>query len=337
MRIEKLDYDLPKELIAQKPIRPRDLAKLLVFDKKTTKISHTNFKDIGSYLKRGDLLIFNNTKVFPARFFAKNSSGKKIEIVFLSEIKPKKWEVIIGGRVCDNELLNLSKDVLGMVIKNESGTFLRVNIESNKLYEFLFQKGHVPLPPYIKRSDTKNDATDYQSVFAEKNGSAAAPTAGLHFTKGLISKLKNQGVEIQFVTLHVGLGTFAPIKTETVENHPIHSEFFEIDKKTAQKINKAKKEGRRIIACGTTVVRSLESSASQGKIKAQKSEAKIFIYPGYKFQIIDGLVTNFHTPRSSLLALVYAFVGEKETKKIYQEAINKKYRFFSYGDGMLII
>lgn len=338
MRTERLDFSLPKELIAQKPVRPRDAAKLLVLNKKSGKIEHSNFHDLTKFLKKGDLLVFNSTKVFPARIMAKKETSGNLEVVFLSEISSKVWEVVIGGKAEKDTKIIFSGDLCGEIIEKKGNIAkIKFNQNSEKILRILQKEGHMPLPPYIKRKDQISDKRDYQTVFAKKIGSAAAPTAGLHFTNRLLESLKNKGVEIELIDLHVGLGTFAPIKTEKIENHPIHAEYFEISPKTAQAVNRAKKEGRRVIAVGTTVVRTLETAYRNGKIQSGSGESSLFIYPDYKFKVIDGLITNFHTPHSSLLALVFAFAGEKNIKKAYRVAIRQKYRFFSYGDGMFII
>jgi S-adenosylmethionine:tRNA ribosyltransferase-isomerase len=337
MNISRLDFTLPKELIAQKPAHPRDAAKLLILDKKNGDIKHSTFRDITDYLLPSDVLVFNKTKVFPARIYGDKKTGGKVEVVFLNEVSPKIWEVMIGGKAKGGESVRFTGDFFGIVLPKE-GDVARIKVNKNKgdVLALLEKYGETPLPPYIKRGFEGKDKSEYQTVFAEKIGSAAAPTAGLHFTKALIEKIKKKGIRAEYITLHVGLGTFAPVKTSRVEDHPIHTEYYEIDKKTADRINRAKKDGRRIIACGTTVVRCLESAMENGRIKPQKTDTDIYIYPGYNFKIIDGIVTNFHTPRSSLLALVFAFAGEKNMKRAYQIAIKAKYRFFSYGDGMLI-
>lgn len=337
MKTSELNFELPEELIAKHPANPRDAAKLLILHPKNQTISESTFKNIGDFLGAGDVLVFNETKVFPARVYGVKPTGGKLEIVFLSEVEPKLWEVMIGGRVANGTKVSLSKNLSGTIEKNENGNFLKVNLGRSAVFNELEEVGQVPLPPYIKREVSKEDESEYQAVFAKNIGSAAAPTASLHFTKNLITNLKSRGVQIEYVTLHVGLGTFAPVKTEKLEDHPIHSEYFEVQSGTAARLNQAKKEGRRIIAVGTTVMRTLESAAQSGVVVAQKTETKLFIYPGYKFKLVCGLVTNFHTPKSSLLALVYAFAGQEFIQKAYQYAIEKKYRFYSYGDGMLIL
>lgn len=336
MKTSDLDYFLPSELIAQKPIIPRDAAKLLVFNRQIKEITESTFLNLPDFLQKGDVLVLNKTKVFPARTWAKNGAGRRIEILFLAEKEPQIWEVMVRGKVNEGEKLFLTPTVFGFVSR-DSSTYLKINIKKPALLKLLAEIGEMPLPPYIKRKAVKADEKNYQTVFAQKTGSAAAPTAGLHFTSRLLAKLKRVGIQIEYVTLHVGLGTFAPIKTDKVEDHPIHAEIIEIDVKTTERLNAAKKQGRRLIACGTTVMRTLESAAKNHHIAAFKGPTSLFIYPGYHFKIVDGLITNFHTPKSSLLALVFAFAGKKDIQKLYRFAIKNRYRFFSYGDGMLIL
>lgn len=334
MKTSVLNYKLPEGLIATHPVEPRDAARLMVVERTGKKISHTNFTELGNFLQPGDVLVFNQSKVFPARIFAENQNKKKIEVLFLEEDRPGLWNVLVGGRTKDGEELNFGHGVRGTLHKNRE-IVLEIGLTKTEVFDFLERYGTVPLPPYIKRRAATRDKQDYQNVFAEVTGSAAAPTAGLHFTSELIESLKKKGVKIEYVTLHVGLGTFAPIKTDKVEDHQIHEEYFEIDQGTKKRILAAKKEGRRVIACGTTSLRVLESL--NARPQAEKRTTKIFIYPGYKFKLVDGLITNFHTPQSSLLALVWAFGGKGLMKRAYRKAISNKYRFFSYGDGMLII
>lgn len=337
MRIEELDYNLPESLIAQEPINPRDAARLMVVDKEEKTISSSAFSCLPDFLQPGDLLIFNETKVFPARLFAEKESGGAVEVLFLSEREPFVWEVLIGGKARAGTKIFFQDELLGEVLSRASEeTLIKIKKEKIELLTFLEEFGHVPLPPYIKRKDKKSDRGEYQTVFAKNTGSAAAPTASLHFTENLLTKLAETGIETAYITLHVGLGTFAPIKAAIVEDHPIHEEHYEIGVEAAEKINLAKSEGRRVIAIGTTVMRALESAIGEGKILAQRGSTSLFITPGFRFQIVNGLVTNFHTPRSSLLALVYAFGGKELIRSAYARAIEEKYRFFSYGDGMFI-
>jgi S-adenosylmethionine:tRNA ribosyltransferase-isomerase len=307
---------------------------MMVVNRSNKKITESVFSDIGSFLKPGDVLVFNKSKVFPARIFGKTTKGKKVEVLFLKETSPGNWEILIGGRVKNDEEVNFGHHFRGKVKKGEEIT-LETGKSQEEVFFFLEKYGTVPLPPYIKRRATVLDKTDYQNIFAKSVGSAAAPTAGMHFTKDLLANLKKSEVQIEYVTLHVGLGTFAPIRADKVEEHQIHEEYFEVDQQTKERILEAKSKGRRIIACGTTSLRVLESL--NGDLDAERGITNIFIYPGYKFKLVDGLITNFHTPRSSLLALVWAFGGKRLMKRAYQLAIKKKYRFFSYGDGMMII
>ncbi len=336
------NYNLPEELIAQTPIEPRDHSRLLCYNRSTEQIQHKHFYDILDFLKKGDVLVINNTKVLPARLFGyKVETGAKIEVLLQKRIDLKNWEVItkpakrlsIGTEIVFNENIKCT-----VTQKGDYGSCnIRFDYKNDKTFEeHLMEIGTMPLPPYIKEK-LKNQ-NRYQTVYAKYNGSSAAPTAGLHFTPELLEKIKNKGVEILEVLLHVGLGTFRPVKEDNILNHEMHSEYFEISKDVADKINSAKKEKRRIIAVGTTSVRVLESAVNEnGEIVPQKRETKIFIYPPYKYKIVDCLITNFHLPESTLIMLVSAFIGDIEkTLNIYQIAVKEKYRFFSFGDAMFI-
>jgi len=360
-------YHLPLELIAQKAIQPRDSARLLVLDKKNKKIQHRHFFEIIDFLQAGDLLVLNNSKVFPARLIGKKElTGGKIEVFLHQQKETDIWECLIGGRVKVDGSIIFSAKLKGMVIQNNNdGTWLvKFNLKSRNFFQEINRFGKVPLPPYIKRSKNLNeDKKNYQTVFADdkKIGSVAAPTAGLHFTKNLLKKIKSKGVKIEFITLHVGLGTFSPVKTNNIKEHKMHSEFLEITAKTLKVLESTKNFGGRVIAVGTTSCRALEAAELNFKIlhniktenrditdnkKSRKIIAggqnlsfwtDIFIYPGYKFKVVDALITNFHLPESTLLMLVSALAGKNLILKAYQEAISKKYRFFSYGDAMFII
>ncbi len=329
--ITEFDYYLPAELIGQEPIKPRDQARLLVLNKKSGRIFHNQFCDLPDILKPGDVLVFNNSKVIPARLIGKKETGGGIEIFLLSKTGNRKWNCLIRGKAQSGLSVGISKKIKATVLNKETDGVWAVQF--NVSDRELFKAGKTPLPPYIKK---ESELDDYQTVYAKKQGSVAAPTAGLHFTKPLLAKLKKQGIQIEFVTLHVGLGTFAPVKTDYIEEHKIHSEYGEIDKATAKRLNEAKEEGRRIIAVGTTSVRTLEAHCEAGKVKSGGKWIDIFIYPGYKFNFVDSIITNFHTPKSTLLMLVSAFSSKKLINKAYQEAIKEKYRFFSFGDGMMI-
>jgi len=333
------NYYLPEELIAQYPANPRDNARLMVFDKQTKEIEHKKFYNIIDYLKKGDVLVLNNSKVIPARLFGvKEGTGAKIEILLQKRLNLTDWEVIarplkrlkIGTIVVFN-------DELKMCVKEHltDGVCVISFIFSGNFEEILDRIGLMPLPPYITKKLENKD--DYQTIYAKERGSSAAPTAGLHWTKELLQKAKDKGVEVVEVMLHVGLGTFRPVKEDDILNHEMHSEYYEVTKEVADKINLAKKEGRRIIACGTTAVRVLESAVDcDGKLQAKNESTKIFIYPPYNFKIVDGLITNFHLPESTLLMLVSAFSSLEDVKNIYEIAVNEKYRFFSFGDAMFI-
>ena len=335
-------YDLPQELIAQTPIEPRDHSRLLCFDRKTQKIQHKHFFDIVDFLKPGDLLIVNNTKVLPARLFGfKSETGAKIEILLQKRLNLTDWEVIVkpAKRLSEGTEIVFNENIKCFVIEKGDYGSCKVKFEYNKnktFEEHLMEIGTMPLPPYIK--EKLKDQNRYQTIYAKYDGSSAAPTAGLHFTKELMEKLKQKGVEIENVLLHVGLGTFRPVKEDNILNHEMHSEYFEISKEVADKINKAKQEGRRVIAVGTTSVRTLESAVDEnGLVVPQKRETKIFLYPPYKFKVVDALITNFHLPESTLIMLVSAFVGDiDKTLELYKIAVNEKYRFFSFGDAMFI-
>ena len=356
LKLQNYDFDLPKELIAQKPVSPPDSCRLLALDKKEQKIIDDKFLNLPNYLRKGDVLVFNNSKVIPARLIGKKETGGKVEILLLRQIKSNIWECLVGNLPIKKQvgtdlifarnskmeqMLHSTQGgsqehrlLAGKIIKRAKDTAqIKFNLSGRKLMNQIFKLGQMPTPPYIKRIAKENE---YQTFFADpkKIGSVAAPTAGLHFTKRIFKNLKDKGVQIEFITLHVGLGTFAPIKEQIITKHKMHEEYFELDKKTAQRLNQAKKEKHRIIAVGTTSVRVLETCTSQNKIKPKKGFTKIYIYPGYKFKFVDAIITNFHLPKSSLILLVSAFAGPKFIKKAYQHAIKKKYRFYSFGDVM---
>ena len=340
MKTSDFDYYLPEELIAQTPVYPRDSSRLLVYDRETDKVCHKHFYDITEFLRPGDLLVRNNTRVLPARMFAFTPNGGKVEVLLLKRFDLTEWEVLVkpgkkakpGAKLIFNEELSL--EVLSTI--EESGS-RRVRFEFNGVFEDIISRiGEMPLPPYI--TEKLKDQERYQTVYAKVDGSAAAPTAGLHFTDELNEKIKNMGVDIADVLLHVGLGTFRPVKTDDVLSHHMHSEYYEIDEVAAEKINKAKKEGRRIIAVGTTSVRTLESAADEnGLVKPVKANTEIFIYPSYKFKCVDALITNFHLPKSTLVMLVSALAGRKKTLDLYKLAVEERYRFFSFGDACMIL
>lgn len=338
---EAFNYFLPENLIAQTPVYPRDSSRLLVLNRKAGNLIHKNFSDIAGYLNSGDLLVLNNSKVLPARIYGKNiESGKSIEFLLLSEVSKNTWKTLCkpGKKVIIGSKFQFSDGLLECIVKDitETGERIVVFDDTSNFYEKLEKIGQMPLPPYIK--EKLSDPERYQTVYASNLGSSAAPTAGLHFTSQLIDKLKNKGVNIEFITLHVGLGTFRPVKEEDILNHKMHSEYFCISEKTANIVNETKKNGKRVVCVGTTTCRALESVASSdGKISRFSGQTDIFIYPGYEFKVVDSIITNFHLPESTLIMLVSAFAGYENTMKAYENAVENKYRFFSFGDSMLII
>ena len=341
MKVSDFNYNLPKELIAQVPIKDRDQSRLMVLDRKNKTIEHKIFKDIIDYLEPGDCLVRNNTKVIPARLYGvKEETGANVEFLLLKRVDGDIWEVMVkpGRKLMPGVRVEFGNGLLKAEIleKFEDGN-RKVKFEYNGIFnEILNEIGLMPLPPYIHEKLKEKDR--YQTVYAKYEGSAAAPTAGLHFTDELFKKLKEKGVEVANVTLHVGIGTFRPVKVENIEEHDMHSEHFYIKAEDAEKINKAKREGHRVIAVGTTSCRVLESIADEnGYVKPIEADTGIFIYPGYKFKCIDGLITNFHLPESTLIMLVSALAGKDYIMHAYEEAVKEKYRFFSFGDAMAIL
>lgn len=353
MKTEALDYELPDDLIAQVPVEPRDRSRLMVLHRDTGEIEHRQFRDIGDYLEPGDVLIANESRVIPARMYGrKEPTGGKVEILLLRQVAPQRWTALVGGartragstiRLChEDEPTQLVAEVQAI---GEGGE--RTLVFSEPVEAYLDLVGHVPLPPYIHRQ--LDDPERYQTVYARTPGSAAAPTAGLHFTPELLLALRSAGVELGFVTLHVGLDTFRPIKEETIEDHKIHREWCRLDRHTAEMINRAKLRGKRVISVGTTSVRVLETAARRSQLQTTEASCPwrrvaafegftdLYITPGFRFTVVDALITNFHLPRSTLLALVIAFAGEENTRRAYEEAVNARYRFFSFGDAMLIL
>lgn len=341
MDIKDFYYDLPQELIAQTPLKDRTASRLMVLDRKAGSITHKHFYDIVDYLNPGDCLVMNNTRVIPARLYGvKEGSGGRIEFLLLKRIDISTWEVILrpgkkaktGSRfVFGNGLLKAEV----IEVKDDGNRIVR--FEFDGVWEELLDRlGEMPLPPYIK--EKLEDKNRYQTVYSKIEGSAAAPTAGLHFTDELLEKLRQKGIKTAFVTLHVGLGTFRPVSVDNIEDHKMHSEFYEISPETADLINQTRKNGGRIVCVGTTSVRTLESSSTaDGTVLAGSGDTSIFIYPGYKFKTVDSLITNFHLPESTLLMLISALYDRESIMKAYNEAIEEKYRFFSFGDAMLIV
>ena len=340
MKLSEFNYMLPEELIAQTPIEKRDESRLMILDRKKQTIEHKVFKDIIDYLKSGDCIVRNNTKVLPARLYGKKETGANVEFLLLNRIEGDIWESIVKP---GNKLHVGTKVVFGQglleaeILDTMPGGTRKIRFKYDGIFnEILDEIGLMPLPPYIHESLKENDR--YQTVYAKYEGSAAAPTAGLHFTDELLEKIEEKGIKIANVTLHVGIGTFRPVKEENIEMHDMHSEHFYIKQEDVDKINETKKQGGKVIAVGTTSCRVLETIADEesGLVKATEDDTKIFIYPGYKFKCIDGLITNFHLPESTLLMLVSALAGKDYIMKAYNEAVKEKYKFFSFGDAMFI-
>ncbi len=364
MHLSDLDYPLPKEKIALFPTEKRTDAKLLCVDRKTGALTHRVFSDVAELLQPGDVLVLNNTKVLPARLFGKRVTGGKVEVLLLKEVDRNVWEALLkpGGRIKDGEPIVFFQEKKGDSHQNGdtqspvpqkvtvtclSGEVMssaelnsgkrRIRFEGEDVKEKIEQLGHVPLPPYIDRADEALDKTMYQTVFAEKEGAVASPTAGLHFDEALLEKIRAKNIEIAPITLHVSYGTFQPITVETVEDHRMFEEEYEISESVAACINKAKREGRRVVVCGTTCVRALESAAhGEKEIASGKARTSIFIHPPYKFKIVDALITNFHMPKSTLLVMVSAFLGYDKLMNAYNTVLKENYRFASYGDAMFI-
>jgi len=337
MLVTDFDYDLPQELIAQHPMEPRDHSRLLVVDKKTGEIEHKHFYDLVNYLKPGDVLVFNDTRVIPARLHGTKDTGAHVEVFLLTRRDATDWEVLVrpGKKLQVGAKINFSDELSCEVIEHTDfgGRVVRFKYEGI-FEEILDRLGETPLPPYI--TAPLEDKERYQTVYNRERGSAAAPTAGLHFTKELLQKIKDIGCEEVFVTLHVGLGTFRPVSEAKIEDHKMHKEFYTVSQEAADAVNKAKAEGRRIIAVGTTAVRTLEAAGADGQLHAGSSWTNIFIYPGYKFRLVDDLVTNFHLPQSTLLMLVSTLSTREIMLQTYKKAVEEKYRFFSFGDAMFI-
>ena len=348
MKLSEFDYILPKELIAQYPVKEREKCRLMVLDRANQTVSHKTFEDIAGYFKKDDCLVLNDTKVIAARLFGKRKTGGKVEL-FLLEKKNPICEALVrpSSRLKEGEKITLeSGDDVEVLDRGEVGRRVKFN---RSLDDILKESGHIPLPPYIDRIDGASDKDDYQTVYGVKEGATASPTAGLHFTRELIEEIRDQGAGVQFVTLHTNYGTFAPIKTSEVEAHKMHKEYFELSADTAKFVNETKKNGGRVFAVGTTTTRLLEYCASLSSLTLSEVEGfsrndgslkgytDILIYPGYQFKVVDHLITNFHLPKSTLLLLVSAFAGKEFIFEAYRQAILKRYRFFSYGDAMLIL
>ncbi|MGA2910954.1 MAG: tRNA preQ1(34) S-adenosylmethionine ribosyltransferase-isomerase QueA [Candidatus Microgenomates bacterium] len=346
MKTSDFNYELPRNLIANSPAKPRDYSRLMVIDRKTGQISHHRFYEIEKFLRPNDVLVLNKTKVFPARLFAKKITGGKVELLFIDEVKPEVWRAMTHPGLKKGSQITFKKYIFDVAGQEGMTAIINTKMDKDAVLKLLKVFGNTPLPPYIHTKETEGKLRkEYQTVYAKLTGSVAAPTAGFHFTERLLTRLKKKGVQIEYVTLHVGIGTFAPVKTKTLEEHKMHEEEFFVDKPTFGRLIRAKKEGKRIVAVGTTSTRVLETITP----KKLSGSTNIFIYPPYKFKFVDALITNFHLPASTLLALVSAFVSYPNTKekfndfssslmgRAYQEAIKEKYRFYSFGDSSLII
>lgn len=341
MKRQDFYFELPEELIAQDPLEDRSASKLLVLDKETGEVFHRSFKEIADYLEPGDCLVLNDTKVIPARLIgAKEDTGGKIEVLLLKRGEGNVWETLVkpGRKARPGTRIRFGEGLLtGEIIDIVDEGNRRIRFEYEGIFEEILDRlGQMPLPPYITHQ--LEDKNRYQTVYAKHTGSAAAPTAGLHFTPKLLEQIEKKGVDVAKVTLHVGLGTFRPVKTENILEHHMHSEFYQIDEAAAEKINRAKDKGNRVICVGTTSCRTVESAADEkGRLRACSGWTDIFIYPGYRFRILDSLITNFHLPESTLIMLVSALAGREQTLAAYEAAIQERYRFFSFGDSMLVI
>jgi len=339
LRLSDFAFELPDELIAQTPAEDRDRSRLLVLDRRTGAVAHRVFLDLGEYLVPGDLLILNDTKVFPCRLQARKAGGGKAELFLLEEKGVNLWHALVKGGVDAGKTVSLSPGIEAEVISAAHDGVRLVRFHGTAdIRMMLDELGRTPLPPYIKRDPVAEDRERYQTVYASREGAVAAPTAGLHFTDELLRQLRHRGVGTAMVTLHVGPGTFQPVRTEDVAEHRMHAERYEVPAGTAEQVNRARAEGRRIIAVGTTSVRALETAVrSDGKVQDGAGSSELFITPGYRFQVVSGMVTNFHLPKSTLLMLVAALAGRESVLSAYREAVRQRYRFFSYGDAMLIL
>lgn len=346
MRIEDLDYDLPSDLIAQSPVEPRDRSRMLVLDRRTKAISDRRFCELGEYLRPCDLLVLNDTEVIPARLALVRRTGTKLDALFVREQSLGRWELMVRGvgRLKSDEKLTIegSPTTVRIIERISEKTCLVELDPPADSVEFLEQFGRMPLPPYIRRGSDDDelhraDRQRYQTVYSKTPGAIAAPTAGLHFTDKLLDQLQTDGIKAATVTLHVGRGTFEPISADKLQEHRMHSEWFSISDEAAELVSAARSAGGRIVAVGTTAVRVLESAQEQGRLTARQGWTDVFIYPPYKFKMVDVLITNFHLPRTTLLALVYAFAGVELTGDAYRHAIDQRYRFYSYGDAMVVV
>ncbi|MFN3598787.1 MAG: tRNA preQ1(34) S-adenosylmethionine ribosyltransferase-isomerase QueA [Aquificaceae bacterium] len=334
MRVEDFDYRLPEELIAKYPIEPRHKARLMVLNRKDQSIRHDIFWNIPLYLEEGDLLVFNNSKVLPARLYGRKATGGKVEVLLTDYITRKEWYALVGGKGIREGLeIYVGDDLKVEILEHVEGGRFRVRLLAEDPLRALDKYGKIPIPPYLKREEEPIDRLYYQTVFAREEGSVAAPTASLHFSEELLKRLEDHGIKKSFITLHVSYGTFKPVKERDIGKHKVDPEYIKVPEETIRVIKETKEKGKRVIAVGTTVVRALETAG----FEPFEGWTDLYIYPGYSFKVVDALITNFHLPRSSLLFLVCAFGGKEFILKAYQEAIKENYRFYSYGDGMLVL
>ncbi|HJU04212.1 MAG TPA: tRNA preQ1(34) S-adenosylmethionine ribosyltransferase-isomerase QueA [Nitrospiraceae bacterium] len=338
MNLSEFDFPFDPSLVADRPVQPRDRARLLLVHRDEQTLSHHHVADLPALLRPGDLLVVNDTKVLPVRLTGRKiPGGGKIELLLIRELEQGIWEALLKGGGKPGQIFNLAQDASATVIRSgEHGAIIQIS-SGRSVRDLLQQIGQMPLPPYIKRAACEKDRGWYQTVFARSEGAVAAPTAGLHFTEALVSNLQQKGIHIASVTLHVGPGTFRPVRSNRVEDHPMPPESIEVSQETTEHIHAAKDQGRRVVAVGTTVVRTLEKAGADGIVKPMKGETNLFILPGYQFRIVDALLTNFHLPCTTLVMLVSAFAGSVRMRQAYEEAIRERYRFYSYGDAMLIL
>lgn len=339
MQLSEFDFPFDPELVASQPVLPRDRARLLVLDRSTGELAHRHVSDLPSLLDPGDLLVVNDTRVMAARVAGqKQPGGTPVQVLFIKDLGGNLWDVMVKGKYRVGHLIRFGPQTTGTIVKRDA-TGTQVRMESDRpVPELFLEQGEMPLPPYIKRAPVPDDRQWYQTPFATREGAIAAPTAGLHFTLPLISQLRSSGIPIAAVTLHVGPGTFKPVSTERIEDHQMGAEVFEIGREVCDAIAQTKRAGRRVVAVGTTVVRALETAArGRGEVTQMSGESRLFIMPGFQYHIVDALMTNFHLPRTTLLMLVSAFAGVPAIRRAYEEAVRKRYRFYSYGDAMLIL
>jgi len=338
--VELYDYELPEELIAKYPVEPRDSSRLMVLDRKRREIKHDRFYNLPNYLEEGDLLVLNDTKVIPARLLGRKQTGGRVEVLLNRKLPEKnRWHALVGGKKIKPGLeIFIAEDLTAKVLRQVEDPLFEVELyaPNGEVMEKVFKYGKIPIPPYLERDEEPIDRQRYQTIFAKKEGSVAAPTASLHFTERVFKKLEEKGVRIAYVTLHVGLGTFKPIRVKNVLEHKVDPEYVEIPPETVKAIEETKKKGKKVVAVGTTVVRTLETLPLIG-FKPYKGFTDLYIKPGHRFEVVDAMVTNFHLPRSSLLVLVSTFAGREFILKAYKIAIKERYRFYSYGDAMLIL